>query len=365
MDLTFKEINSIEQFDQMEAEWTQLLEQCPHLSFFLSWKWLNLWWHTFATNNDTLKIIVVEQKNTIIALLPLYLQNKQTLRFIGTGEPEQDEVATEYIDLICLKHNTKSIIAPLADHILTISAQSIEFNNYLESSDIALLINNLSNFHWENTALCGVRYWTDLTEGTKVIDEKLDQSLIKRLKRAKRKFENSLEGKVNYAANQKKFPAGFETLKNLHNKRWQGKDKSGAFSSDKFALFHDHFCQYAMKKGWLQLNILSVEQRPISAIYCIDYQSTTYFYQSGVDDMFKPNISPGYLIHLLQMEQSIKQKNSAYDFMKGEIQGSYKSKLSNQENNMYNTTLLKKTIINRFRMLILQLKKIKGQCING
>lgn len=365
MGLIVKEVNCIGDFDDLEIQWTALLDECNHLCFFLSWKWLNLWWHTFSLPSDKLKIFIIQEHDAILAIVPFYVQNNKVLRFIGTGEAEEDEVATEYLDIICHKKNSDIIIQELKKYILTSSIKKMLFNNHLENSLINKLLKTIQPLYWHHSIVCGVRYSIDINANESPIETNIDQATLKRLQRAKRSFHNKLNGEILTFNSPEKVLEGFNALVNLHSLRWQSKHQQGVFSSKKFSLFHKSFCQYAAKKQWLKLHVLSANDQYISAIYCLSYQKKTHFYQSGIDDKFKPNVSPGLLMHLFEIENAIKNKEESYDFMKGKLHGSYKEKLSNQRTLMYNTSVLKKTSTNIIGMLKFFIQKQRLKNKNG
>jgi CelD/BcsL family acetyltransferase involved in cellulose biosynthesis len=359
------EIKKVAQFDKMEQEWTQHLSALKHLSFFMTWKWLNLWWHTFSTPSDSLKIILIKEQQELIAILPLYVKDKACIMFIGQGEKEQDEVSTEYIDIIAKKGLNSSTIQTIEKHLSESTINHFVFQNYLPNSAISQLICKLNSNYWTNTYLAGKRYIANLNTELNSTLTQFNPSLIKRLLRAKRKAETKLDMQLVNHNTQESVKQGMKNLEKTHQLRWQSKNKLGVFNSELFKYFHQHFSQYALHHHWLELNTLVINNQDIATIYCINYGNKCYFYQSGIDTTFRPNISPGYLIHILQMEKSINKSILAYDFMKGSVSGSYKKKISNESCNMYTTKMVKKSLRNLFRVLIWKVKKLRMIIANG
>jgi CelD/BcsL family acetyltransferase involved in cellulose biosynthesis len=345
MPFDIKEINNHDEFDALGEQWSELIAELPHISFFLSWEWLNTWWHTYATRDDKLNIILVKSNQKLIAIFPLYRQNNNTLRFIGTGEQETDEVATEYIDIICSKVHENAINTALTLH-LKASKLNFIFNNYLENSALELFITKLSAYCWSSKVVCGISYRAKLNNTLQTFTNQCSKSLIKRLNRAKNKFYVELNGRVENYQTPEQVDEAFKILKTLHTQRWNNKNADGVFGSEKFLHFHNKFIPQAINNNWLRIHIMYANNIAIAAIYCIEYKNSYFFYQSGVKDNFKPNISPGYLMHLLQIESAIKKELLYYDYMKGSIEKSYKSKLSNDQKIMYNSSLITKSFKN-------------------
>jgi len=362
MPFDIKEIGEVSDFGDLKTEWSALLNELPHISFFLTWEWLNTWWHTYSTPRDQLRIITIKKNQKLVAIFPLYVQNRQTIRFIGTGEKEADEAATEYLDIICSKKLAPDVCALLYKHFQG-SKLTFIFNNYLEESTLEKYIATLSTSHWENTATCGISYRAKLDNTLQKFTSQCSKSLIKRLNRAQKKFHNELNGKIESYNTAETLSKGFDTLKKLHKTRWLSKDEKGVFVSEKFLTFHNKFTQQAITNNWLKLEIMYANDIAISAVYCLQYQGSCYFYQSGVQDDFKPNISPGYLMHLIQIESAIKKELLYYDYMKGSIDNSYKAKLSNDKRYMYNTTLIKKSCKNTLTKVKWQIKQLRDALI--
>jgi CelD/BcsL family acetyltransferase involved in cellulose biosynthesis len=220
------------------------------------------------------------------------------------------------------------------------------------------LVTVIKDDFWVNIIKVGVRYRAKLPTSQMAFKAQCSKTLIKRLRRQKNNFESSLAGEFLPCQSLSELDETLVVLDKLHTQRWQDKDKQGAFASEKFSAFHNEFCKYAFKNKWLQLWRLKSKGHIIAVIYAIEYNDTCYFYQSGIDTYFKPNISPGYLSHLLLIEACINNKIDYYDFMKGSSKGSYKSNLSNEQFPMYETLLLKKALLNTPQILKFHVKEI-------
>jgi len=363
MSIKINKINTKVEFDLLMPVWEQLLSNCSHLSFFLSWSWLNGWWQHYANNNDSLNIIVIEENSAVIAIIPFYLQDNRVLRFIGTGEKEVEEVASEYLDIICTYENQKKISTIIANEIIQSYQGKIEitFNHYLPNSTVQLLIEQLKTAYWQKTSLSGIRHFAKLPPQKSDFEQQCDKSLLKRLLRHKRKLMNTLQGDFIHFNQAKNVDEGLHILTELHIKRWTEQGKPGAFVSDKFKRFHQQFCHRAAEKNWLQLWVLKSGDIAVAAIYAIEFNNSCYFYQSGINTQFKPNLSPGFLSHFLLMEKCIDKNIAVYDFMKSKSKTSYKTNLSNASCNMYHTTLLNKSCLNLIEMLkFVLIKKLKS-----
>jgi len=361
MTLSIETVSTSNEFNLLENEWEELLTHSPQSSFFLSFHWLNSWWKFYATETDTLNIIILRSNDKIDAILPIYFTDK-TIHYIGTNDVEHDEVCTEYIDIICRKGVEKEVLLILKGELTTLirSNKVLILTNFLEHSLLYKLINNSLTNHWSIQQKVGVRYFCKLPHSIDKYHNSLSKSFTKKMKRVQRKFVEKLEGNIDKTTKYEDVDNNFSILEHLHSSHWQSKNKDGAFTSTRFKNFHSSLCKHLYKKDKLTLWILNSKNTPLAAIYCIDYLGTRYFYQAGINTEFKPNISPGNILHIYAIEDAIdNRKILQYDFMKGEISNSYKQMFTNQSSNMYNAHIFKKKINNISKLLFWQLKNIR------
>ena len=239
--------------------------------------------------------------------------------------------------------------------------KNLEFDlhNYLSGSLISQVIETYQREYWCNTKLCGLRYIVTLPKQNSNYLESLSTSFVKKINRAKNKFYKKLEGELTKINDQNEINLALETLQELHNKRWNGKGVQGAFSSLRFLKFHQKFSARKANKSQLQLWIFKASNQPIAALYAFDMFSIRYFYQCGIDDSFKPNLSPGSLMHFIAIEDAINNNLTNYDFMKGDINSSYKSNFAPKLVKMFHTKIIKKSFLNSFRMFVWKIKHFK------
>ena len=361
MPLASQIIRDPNSFSALESEWLRVEEESD-ISFFLSFRWLSLWWKHYSQTNDQLYIITIRsEEKQLLAIAPFYLQSQSILRFIGTGEDEHEEVATEYLDIICLKAHKASVLPIIAEELDNNLDKKVKFvfNNYLSGSNLATLLKQIKGQYWINSTKCGLRYQVKLTTDQANKDQLFSENLYKQIIRQERKFFNKLKGKIVKATDLASFNTLFESLIALHQDRWQQRGKPGAFSSSKFQQFHTDFCHSLLVQKKLQLWALAINTDLVSVIYAIDYKQTRYFYQIGVDTSYKPNISPGNLLHWQMIKDAENHRFCFYDFMKGGLVNSYKSRFANETTYMFNTALVRKSWLNAASLIKWQLKKIR------
>jgi CelD/BcsL family acetyltransferase involved in cellulose biosynthesis len=145
----------------------------------------------------------------------------------------------------------------------------------------------------------------------------------------RRKMEKNGGAAVIKVENVDDLPKGFEELSRLHAKRWESRGREGVFSQERFAKFHRGIMPTMLKKGHLELSILSENGVSKAVIYNIIYKNKVYFYQSGVDTADRKT-AYGYVLHSHCIEEAIKKGMAEYDFLLKGAGDDYKDRFSTQ-----------------------------------
>ena len=372
-----KIINTQRDFLNYRRQWNRLVERSSSCSFFLGWEWLDTWLTVYGNIVDRLFIIIViNQEGELVGAMPLYLLavkhhsvfNRQ-LRFIGTGEEEWEEVATEYLDIVSLPETEEKVCRllykALQDFELDWILLTVE--NVLESS---VLVNKflpvLSNDKYrliKNKS--GQRYRIDLPESWDEYEAGLGKSMRRKIRQSRKRISQLEDQKTEVFNN---IEVGFSELKRLHEERWKKKNMPGAFSSPKFIAFHREFMARLLDEGKLRLRRTTMGTDLIAILYNIRFADTEYYYQSGFDLQLGSRIRPGIYAHVRAIEESIKEKVAYYDLMKGD-ENSYKSEYCAQKESMLTIRLYNRSMKGRFLYLrdtlLEYVRKLRDQAITN
>ena len=69
-ELSVREVNEIDQLQELRNEWDQLLRQTDQASFFQTCDWLTAYWRRFG-GGQQLRVLVVEQGDRLVGIVPL------------------------------------------------------------------------------------------------------------------------------------------------------------------------------------------------------------------------------------------------------------------------------------------------------
>lgn len=348
--------------------WEQLIANHYQANIFLTIEWLELWWKTYAQKSDTLRLVFIQKHGAVIAVAPFYQKEGKELRFIGTGEPEKAEVASEYLDVL-IEDKYKDIAIKILSSYLQDElnrTNSFEFNNILVKSHIFDIAKAMRKTSWQTKNIVGLRFIIDLPDSFPKYLQTVDKSMKSQLLRKKKKFEK-MGGVIKRISNEKELTESFEHLTALHSQRWNIMGLEGAFSDNRFITFHIEFMRLMLKKDQLSLTSLMINNEVIAVIYNMKYRDTRFFYQMGANLNFRPNISAGSLLHLYEIQDSIEQGEKHYDFMKGARENSYKKNFIKSSQNVLHITIYKKGVENLSQLVkcaVLSIKHKIIKCLN-
>lgn len=338
--------------------WEELLTQQPNGSFFLSYEWLYLWWNTFAQAKDILKLILVYDADKLVAIFPFYLKKGETLYFIGTGEDEQSEVCSEYLDII-LANDYQNALLDTFNNILQNDFKQIKqmmFSNVLFDSYIVQCIERAKKHYILVKNIVGVRYKLSLPSDYLTYEATRSRSFISQANRKKRKFEK-LGGKLINVKSQADAIEIFNQLGKLHSARWNAVGLNGAFQDQRFLNFHRSYIKILFQNNKLSMKALTINNQVVGVIYNITYNNTCYFYQIGIDIDNFHHLSLGTILHLSEIKESILHGYEQYDFMKGNKIKSYKQSFTDTTYEMLNLDVHKKGILAHIKNTIRQIIK--------
>jgi hypothetical protein len=344
-------IEDILELKKMSKQWECLAENSINNTLFSSPHWILNWYEVYWQKNWKLHVIVGFHNKKLVAMLPTYIQRSTSwphisiLYPLGQGEPAEAEVSSEYCDILLLPEYFEQVTTELSEQVSQITVDQIIWHSVLVSSVITKLLAKLHNV---SSPATNYRYCIDRSNWC---IKKLSKNTRSRYKRSYNQLSN-LDYKFQWIS-----PDEYDTyaqyMIEYHQARWNKKGKLGAFAQQNFQLFHQKFMQVSEKKC-VNISALIVNNKPIAINYYLTNGSTLYFYQCGWDEVNYSYLSPGLSLHLWSIENA---KQPFYDFMKGELTDSYKSKFGCKQQPMTNIIIPIhnwKLMINK---LIVKLKK--------
>lgn len=314
-------LTELRELEAIRESWENLHSYGLNATVFTSYEWVTTWFKVYNDTVANLFVIVICDSENIYGLLPLYVRkdNLSVAWFIGSGEPEMSETCSEMQDLLLSPLMAVSDLPPLS------SIMSLGKIKAIYLSNIALNANLLSWCKLSKSSYI-VRYIGRRYRAMTNID---NNALVKKTARI-RKAANKQNAIIKRVQNPKELIEVFELLATLHTQRWSEKGHFPIFEDPLFKQFHQEILVKLLKSKRLSLVYLSVGKNVLAVNYGIISGNDLIFYQNGVDTSFKPNISPGMLLHHEQLKLARTLGLASYDFMMSSGSVSYKSKISDE-----------------------------------
>ena len=337
-------------------EWEALFGRCPRAAVPLSPAWMLAWWKVYAkqyaTRQQGMVVICVRRDGILIGVLPLYRRRRRVrfgpspdeLYLLSSGEAEFEETCAEYLDLLCRDEDAADCLAAIATALRSLRWHRIALCMLDRRSSLPALGEQLTDVAEIETRAVGPCLIADLRGGFDAWMQRLSSSRRYRLRQVLRHADEDwirLE-----LADVDNAGAAFDTLGDLHQRRWTEAGSPGCFAAPRWVAFHRHIIASMLPSGRAVLATLHVHDQVVAALYGFIAHDTFHYYQSGVQREKVAGVdSPGKLAILLLMRRLAAQGVSYYDFLHG--MSDYKRQLSTSEGGLIEVVLWRRSFAGR------------------
>lgn len=320
--LSLSVIDNIASFEQLQGDWSDLMPHASAATVFMQWEWHFTWWQVFARKNDSLHIMTWRKNGRLVGVLPLYKQSSwipgtSCLHFIGTGETQIDEVATEYGDLLVDAALEAEVVSSAVENLLGFDSwQNMKLMSMLQDSLLATALEEASSAN-TLTISAGQRYRVALTGTEEDYLSTLGKSRAKRIKRSQRAIARDGEIKISVIESSDEFDQAFRQLAELNHERQDHKQRKSVFASTRFNRFHHELCLRLYTEKSADIVRFHLGSRLLAVLYCFYDDKCCYYYQSGFVRKDANRFMPLTVAHLLEMQRSRDAGRTHYDLMRG------------------------------------------------
>jgi len=356
-------ITSREEFLKLDTEWNELVDRSVSGSFSSRWEWLATWLDYYGGITDSLYIILVfDDNDCLIGAAPFFFSKLQTklnrftqIRFIGTGESEEIEVASEYLDILALADSEAEVCEAVLETLLNSSTkwEQLIVENVLENSVfIKFLIPVIQRYGFRHlSAETGQRFSISLPNTWEQYLSSIRPSVKNKILSSRRKISQCGKLITNTTKQDQDRRITLNSLSHLHTEQWKRKGLPGAFASDIFSEFHNAVTKLFAIQEILCLRTYQINDELIGVLYNLKFKQKELYYQSGFDMASYAKYRPGLIAHSLAIQDCINAGTKEYDFMKG-IAPSYKQDYGTHSTPMFTSMIFNRT--HRGRYLYLQ-----------
>lgn len=300
---------------QLSAEWDRLLERSGADRMFLSPDWMSAWWHHLR-GTRRLHLLAVRSGGQLIALAPFATRRLpgglEILEFLAS-----DDVGSDYLDVIVQRGEEANVAAVLAHELVSKGHPLRLWRVPAEDCMARRIVRELSSRGWtvneQERENCPVEpiAGPDFDEFLGRLSSEHRYGFRRKLKR----LEKQHVLHFGTARNESERHAAFTALVRLHRARWGS--ASQAFSTDSAIAFHDEATRLALVRGSLRLHLLSLDGKPVAAVYALAENGRWGFYNAGFDLEYA-RLGVGVVAMGLAIREAVREGLKEIDLLHGE-----------------------------------------------
>ena len=290
---------------ELRQSWNDIYLRSQGGLLFSSPDWAEAWWKHFS-QGSTLSAGAVEENGAVIGIAPLRLQDG-ILRFIGSDN------LFDFQDFIIENSGEEVFYRTLLQYLTGTGATAMDLGPLLpDSSAYRLLIPLARELGLDVTCrpdevTVSLDLPADLPSYLALLSGKQRHELLRKERRLNE------EGDVSYRVIDRADGADIDLFLDFFRKSREDKDR---FLTPTVELFMRDIISYNQSRGMLRLGILELNSTPIAATLCFEYRDGIYLYNSGYAPDYRW-LSAGLLSKYYSIRDSIAQKKSYYDFLRG------------------------------------------------
>ena len=384
--LTVSTITSIDEFRTLKTEWNSLNDRAAKGTLFSSWEWLFSWWEIYQHDaKRQLHILCCYQEDTLVGIAPFQILNhpkryfpcNKQLMFIGTGETDGGLVLSEYLDLIIGTEETAPVIGAFTNMLMTQQDlwQGANFPQLIADSHLEQL------FAGQNLSIkavkkeYGFRTMIELPETYKGYLMSLKKKKRNNITRMLTRLQTEQDYEIEMLSQTTDTESAITAVANLNRGRRSELEQDSAFHYPKFEAFHRLVVKRLLPLKKVEIRILKIANRPVSALYVLIDRETLHGYQCG----FEKALGHRYALQTMMISQEISHSINNpdlkyFNFMFSEDESSYKLSYGGYTEPMHNLAYYpnnRRTQLNLFIHGVLKQKikvilgKTKPQKINS
>lgn len=290
-----------------------------------------------------------------------YLVPVTTLHFQETGEPQKDQIWSEYNGLLHDRQHAAALTAAIQYlHNCDIEWDELDFgvtaHTFIQQSSFSQGL--LGHEVWKAPT-----YIVDLAairqRGNKYLNT-VSKNTRSQIRRSQRILEERGALRFEPAKDLTQALNYFDQASILHRKRWGDGIGESGFANPYFVDFHRQLlcreCNHSVQ--WFRL----IAAHQVLGYFCyFIYRRRVYFYLSALDSVDENKIKPGILGHTFAIEYFLQRGDiDCYDFMGGEAR--YKASLGAKDIDLVRIRLQKPRL--KFKFIHL-LRTLKNASKNG
>lgn len=304
-------------FKKIQKDWNEVIKKLSNKRFFHYSEWYESYIEALEKNLESLFFIVIENYTVTEAIIPLKKTKSACFEILEL--PTHNHLTLR--DIIfpeCFQTNES--IKNLVKYLISykkIKWDFIRFSCLLPDSCALKAVNKYSGLKVvrKKSTCCYIPI-----QSFEKIEANLSQNMRKQLKRARKRSKTI--GELHHESFQtlSELAKGFPIFCDLEASGWKGIKGTGSAikCNENLIKFYNSLLNRFSEYGASKIDILYIDDRPISGELQLIINNTTYLLKGGYDEAMG-HISPGQLLReLLLKTYAQKQKIKCFNLVSGE-----------------------------------------------
>lgn len=252
----------------------------------------------------------------------------RTLHIGTAGEPMGESVCVEYNRLMVAPEHRDAFVAQLFGAIKQAfgSWDIFELNGFAPD-DAELIAAHCPSFH-QDRRVCHVADLNLARAAGGDVVKTFSKSVGVKIRKNLRRFEERF-GPVSgeWITDVARAMPVFDELVLLHQQRWTTAGYTGSFASARFLAFHRSLIARLLGEGKIVLYRATAGEQVLGTFYGFVERGAIYHYQWGLAHFEDNNLSPGFVVGALCMDEALKRGYDEVNWLAGDVR--YKRDLAN------------------------------------
>jgi CelD/BcsL family acetyltransferase involved in cellulose biosynthesis len=318
----------ITSFEEVRQQWQELLGRSVVNNLYITPAWQELWWGAFHNGRSLAGFYLTDAAGQLTGLASLS-RWEDKFSFVGNSD------TFDYNDFVIARGMEAAFFPALLDEIDSGGGRQLDLYSVGEDSPTLATLPDLARERG---------YAVDIAEED--VAPRIDlpatwddylAMLSKKDRHELRRKMRRLEGHENWrwfcVSDPGEASERTDTFLNLM--RDSDPAKAEFLTSDREDFFRKLIAATA-EEGALQLFFMEMDDKPVAASLCLDYDGVRMLYNSGHDTDYR-YYSVGLLLHALCLRDALERGYRCFDFLRGNEP--YKYRLGGRDHHLYRITL--------------------------
>lgn len=309
-------VESMHELRAMRAEWDDLLRRSPNGDLFGTFDWLEPWWVSFSERGEAPAIIVVHERDRLVAALPLLRPkrsgpNRRLVSPFNFYSGRTDLYADP-----SAPHGTRALLDHL--RVLADSWDVLELDWVPDSSPFYQ--------HLAHADLDGLAVYAVKTAASPYLElsahdsfesyyKKTFSSETRRRDRVSLKEASEKPGfRLETVTDRRALRDALETAMGLEILGWKGGQQSSMKQDPRVHSFVHEVADRLAVRGDTSLTLLHVNHRPVAFVLGFVHRNIYYYYKTSFDPELT-ELRPGRIVTNHALQEAFARKLSRFDFL--------------------------------------------------